>query len=333
MKPSMRAEKQQDVCNNDGLIVSHTCPGATGESGTGSGACEERQPFTVDDKGRALNEYLMERICESRNLNEAYKRVRANKGAAGVDQMKINDLREWLDKHKEEFIQSLLDGTYMPQPIRGVKIPKPSGGQRQLGIPTLRDRLVQQAFLQVLTSILDPMFSPSSFGFRPGRSAHDALRQAQRYVEDGRTIVVDCDLEKFFDRVNHDMLMARLARHVKDKRVLRIVRRFLEAGMMQDGICVRRNEGTPQGGPLSPLLANLLLDDLDKELEKRQHCFCRYADDCNIYVRTQIAGERVMESITQFLEKKLKLKVNREKSAVASIHQRKFLGYQLRAGG
>ena len=203
---------------------------------------------------------------------------------------------------------------------------------RQLGIPTVVDRLVQQAIAQVLEPILDPTFSVSSFGFRPGRGAHDALRQAQKYVADGYGIVVDLDLEKFFDRVNHDILMARLARRIGDKRLLRIVRRFLQAGMMAGGVCIERHEGTPQGGPLSPLLANLLLDDLDKELEGRGHRFCRYADDCNIYVRSQAAGERVMASVTAFLEKRLRLKINRQKSAVAPIGERQFLGYRLGRG-
>jgi RNA-directed DNA polymerase len=200
---------------------------------------------------------------------------------------------------------------------------------RQLGIPTVVDRLVQQAILQVLEPLLDPTFSASSYGFRPGRNAHQALRQGAEYVRDGRGIVLDIDLEKFFDRVNHDILMARLARRVADKRLLRIIRRFLEVGMMRNGVCVERHEGTPQGGPLSPLLANLLLDDLDKELERRGHCFCRYADDCNIYVRTREAGERVMESVTNFLERKMRLRVNREKSAVAHVEERKFLGHRL----
>jgi RNA-directed DNA polymerase len=204
---------------------------------------------------------------------------------------------------------------------------------RQLGIPTVIDRLVQQAILQVLQPILDPTFSDSSYGFRPGRGAHDALLQASKYVAEGRTIVVDLDLEKFFDRVNHDLLMARLSRRVADKRLLRIIRRFLEAGLMQDGVCVARNEGTPQGGPLSPLLANLLLDDLDRELSARRHSFCRYADDCNIYVRSQAAGERVLASLTKFLEGKLRLRVNRAKSAVASVSERKFLGHRLLADG
>lgn len=282
---------------------------------------------------RALTEHLMEEVCQRENLNQAYRRVKANKGAPGVDGMTLRDLESWLREHKEALIASLLDGSYQPQPVRGVEIPKPGGGVRQLGIPTVADRLVQQAILQVLDPLLDPTFSASSYGFRPGRSAHDALAAARQYVADGRLIVVDIDLEKFFDRVNHDMLMARLARRIADKRLLRIIRRFLQAGMMTSGVCVARNEGTPQGGPLSPLLANLLLDDLDKELEKRGHCFCRYADDCNIYVQTKVAGQRVMAGVTKFLESKLKLRVNRDKSAVAFIQDRKFLGHRLLTGG
>lgn len=247
--------------------------------------------------------------------------------------MTVDDLFSWLAEHKQELIDSLLDGSYEPSPVRGVEIPKAGGGLRQLGIPTVVDRLVQQAILQVLSRLFDPTFSNSSFGFRPGRGAHDALFQAREYVAEGRTIVVDVDLEKFFDRVNHDILMARLSRRIADKRLLRIIRRFLEAGLMRDGVCVVRNEGTPQGGPLSPLLANLLLDDLDKELERRGHRFCRYADDCNIYVRSQAAGERVMASVCRFLEGMLKLRVNREKSAVASVVERKFLGYRLLSDG
>jgi RNA-directed DNA polymerase len=275
----------------------------------------------------------MERVCQSDNLNQAFMRVKANKGAPGVDGMTVDQLREWLLHHKEALLGSLLSGDYQPQPVKGTQIPKPGGGMRQLGIPTVVDRLVQQAILQVLTPLLDPTFSASSFGFRPGRGAHDALHQARQYVSEGRFIVVDLDLEKFFDRVNHDILMSRLARRIGDKRLLRIIRRFLEAGMMQGGVCVDRDEGTPQGGPLSPILANLLLDELDKELEKRGHCFCRYADDCNIYVRTKQAGERVMASVTRLLEGRLKLKVNREKSAVAFVEGRKFLGYRLLRGG
>jgi RNA-directed DNA polymerase len=245
----------------------------------------------------------MEQVIEPANLNRAYARVMANKGAPGVDGLTVGKLGGWIGRRKQALIASLLDGSYQPQPVRGVQIPKPGGtGMRQLGIPTVVDRLVQQAMLQVLEPILDPTFSASSYGFRPGRGAHDALARAREYVADGRGIVVDIDLEKFFDRVNHDILMARLGRWVGDKRMLKIIGRFLRAGLMRDGVCLSREEGTPQGGPLSPLLANLLLDDLDKgaglgdcpatELEKRGHAFCRYADDCNIYVQSRAAGER-----------------------------------------
>ena len=308
-------------------------PGAGGEGGTGPAACEVSQASAAWDPARALTACLMEEVCRRENLNQAYRRVKANRGAPGVDGMTLRDLAAWLKEHKEALIAALLDGTYQPQAVRGVEIPKPGGGVRQLGIPTVVDRLVQQAILQVLDPLLDPTFSASSYGFRPGRSAHDALAQARKYVAEGRVIVVDLDLEKFFDRVNHDMLMARLARRVADKRLLRIVRRFLNAGMMCHGVCVERTEGTPQGGPLSPLLANLLLDDLDQELERRGHCFCRYADDCNIYVQTKVAGERVLASVTRFLEGKLRLRVNRQKSAVAFVQERKFLGHRLLTGG
>ena len=309
------------------------CPGASGDGGTEAAACEASQASTALDPARALTEHLMEEVCQRENLNRAYRRVKSNKGAPGVDGMTIQDLGAWIKRHKEELITSLLDGSYQPQPVRRVDIPKPGAGVRQLGIPTVIDRLVQQGILQVLEPLLDPTFSASSYGFRPGRGAHDALAAASKYVADGRTIVVDFDLEKFFDRVNHDILMARLARHVADKRLLRIIRRFLQAGMMHEGVCIERHEGTPQGGPLSPLLANLLLDDLDKELERRGHCFCRYADDCNIYVQSKAAGKRVMASVTKFLEKRLRLRVNRDKSQVAHVSERKFLGHRLVQGG
>lgn len=308
-------------------------PGVGGAGGTQAAACEVLQASTAWNPARALTEHLMEEVCQRENLNQAYRRVKSNKGAPGVDGMTIQDLAAWIKQHKEELIASLLDGSYRPQPVRRVDIPKPGVGMRQLGIPTVIDRLVQQAILQVLEPLLDPTFSASSYGFRPGRGAHDALAAASKYVADGRTIVVDLDLEKFFDRVNHDILMARLARRIADKRLLRIIRRFLQAGMMHEGVCVARYEGTPQGGPLSPLLANLLLDDLDKELEKRGHCFCRYADDCNIYVQSKAAGERVMASVTKFLEKRLRLRVNRDKSAAAHVSERKFLGHRLLSGG
>jgi RNA-directed DNA polymerase len=308
-------------------------PGVSGTGGTQSAACEEPQAFTASDPARALTQNLMEAICDRANLNRAYQKVLSNKGAPGIDGMPVEDLRDWLRQHRDELIAALLDGSHQPQPVRGKMIPKPGGGERQLGIPTVVDRLVQQAILQVLESLFDPTFSDSSYGFRPRRSAHQALAAACEYVAEGRTIVVDMDLEKFFDRVNHDLLMARLAHRIADKRLLRIIRRFLEAGLMQDGVCLERYEGTPQGGPLSPLLANLLLDDLDKELERRGHKFCRYADDCNVYVQTKAAGERVLQSLTTFLETKLRLRVNREKSAAAHITERKFLGHRLLPGG
>jgi RNA-directed DNA polymerase len=303
--------------------------GGSSEGGTGTATHEEPQAPAAWDQERALTQHLMEVVSSSANLNRAYQRVKGNGGAPGVDGMTVTALRGWIAANREALITRLLDGSYQPQPVRGVQIPKPGGGMRQLGIPTVVDRLVQQAIAQVLEPILDPSFSASSFGFRPGRGAHDALRQARDYVADGYEIVVDLDLEKFFDRVNHDILMARLARRIGDKRLLRITRRFLQAGMMTDGVCNERHEGTPQGGPLSPLLANLLLDDLDQELQRRGHRFCRYADDCNIYVRSQAAGERVMASVTSFLEKRLRLKVNQQKSAVAPVGERQFLGHRL----
>jgi RNA-directed DNA polymerase len=332
----MGVEQQQGTWTQLSLFegeVGSVRPGASGEGGTGPTAFEERQASTALNRERALAGDLMERVCEHENLNRAYKRVKANKGAPGVDGMTVGELYGWLKEHKGELAKLLLNGSYEPRPVLGREIEKPGGGKRRLGIPTVVDRLVQQAILQVLEGVVDPTFSESSYGFRSGRSAHQAVKQAARYVAEGRGIVVDVDLEKFFDRVNHDMLMARLARHVSDKRLLRIVRRFLEAGMMWDGVCVERHEGTPQGGPLSPLLANLLLDDLDQELERRGHRFCRYADDCNIYVRTQKAGERVMASVTRFVEERLRLRVNREKSAVAAVQERQFLGYRILSGG
>jgi len=309
-------------------------PGDGNVGGTHATVTVPQQAFTALDRHRALTDPLMEQVCDPKNLIRAYRRVRANKGKPGVDGMTVHELADWLRSNHAALTTSLLDGTYRPQPVRGVQIPKPGGGQRQLGIPVAVDRLVQQAILQVLNPILDPTFSNSSYGFRPGRDAHMALEQARKYVaREGRGIVVDLDLEKFFDRVNHDILMSRVARRIGDKRLLRIIRRFLQAGMMQDGVCVARDEGTPQGGPLSPLLSNLLLDDLDRELERRGHCFCRYADDCNIYVQSLASGQRVMESMVQFLEKKLRLRVNREKSAVAPVGERKFLGHRLLLNG
>jgi RNA-directed DNA polymerase len=271
----------------------------------------------------------MEAVVGSENMRAAYARVVSNRGPAGVDGMTVEELKAHLIEQWPRIMGELLAGKYQPQAVRGVQIPKPGGGVRQLGIPTAVDRLIQQALHQVLSPIFDPGFSESSYGFRPGRSAHQAVRQARELVREGRRWVVDMDLEKFFDRVNHDVLMARVARRVKDKRVLGLIRRYLQAGMMQDGLAMQRREGTPQGGPLSPLLSNILLDDLDKELESRGHAFCRYADDANIYVRSKAAGQRVMESLTRFLEQQLKVKVNRTKSAVDRPWYRKFLGYSM----
>ena len=272
----------------------------------------------------------MEAVVERENLWSALKRVERNSGAAGVDNMTVGQLRAYLREHWLRIKEELLAGKYQPQPVRKVEIPKPGGqGMRMLGIPTVIDRLIQQALHQALSPLFETSFSESSYGFRAGRSAQQAVLKAREYVREGRRWVVDIDLEKFFDRVNHDVLMSRLARRIKDKRVLRLIRRYLQAGMMSNGLTTARREGTPQGGPLSPLLSNILLDELDKELERRGHKFCRYADDCNIYVRSRSAGERVMKSITKFLERRLRLQVNVEKSAVARPWERKFLGYSL----
>jgi len=270
---------------------------------------------------------LMEKVLRRENLREAYQRVVRNGGAPGVDGMTVEELMPYCREHWPRIRESLQDGTYMPQPVRRVEIPKPGGGMRMLGIPTVLDRMIQQAVLQVLTPIFDPTFSDASFGYRPGRSAHGAVERAREHVTAGYRWVVDVDLEAFFDRVQHDVLMARVARRVRDKQVLRLLRRYLQAGVMIGGITAPRTEGTPQGGPLSPLLSNILLDDLDKELERRGHRFVRYADDCNVYVRSEKAGHRVMGSLEQFLRERLRLHINRNKSAVARPWSRKFLGY------
>lgn len=280
------------------------------------------------DRDSDLTE-LMPRILSRENMFAALAAVKRNAGAAGIDKMTVEKLPAWLRANWEQIKADLLAGRYHPQPVRRVDIPKPGGGIRTLGIPTVCDRLIQQAIHQVLSPLWDPEFSDHSHGFRPGRGAHQAVKAAQAHVEAGHRWVVDIDLEKFFDRVNHDILMARLARKIRDKTLLRLIRRYLEAGMMNEGIVEQRTEGTPQGGPLSPLLSNILLDDLDKELEKRGHRFERYADDCNIYVKSKVAGERVLASVTKFVEKKLKLKVNAAKSAVDRPWNRKVLGYSM----
>src|SRR5947209_9577825 len=274
----------------------------------------------------------MEAVVERENLKKALAQVKRNKGAAGVDGMTVGDLPAYLKEHWPTIRAQLLEGTYKPQPVRRVEIPKASGGMRPLGIPTVLDRFIQQAVMQVLQADWDGTFSETSFGFRPGRSAHQAVERAQAYIASGHSCVVDIDIEKFFDRVNHDILMGLIAKRVADKRVLKLIRAFLNAGVMEGGLVSPTEEGTPQGGPLSPLLSNLMLDVLDKELEKRGHHFVRYADDCNIYVRSQRAGERVMAGIEKFLAKRLRLKINKAKSAVAKPSVRKFLGFSFTGG-
>lgn len=283
----------------------------------------------ADGQTKAEGLWQMDAVVERPNLWRAYERVMQNKGAAGVDGLTVFELKAWLQQHWPSVKAALLAGSYMPAAIRKVEIPKPNGGIRTLGIPTVLDRLIQQALLQVLQPEFEPEFSEHSYGFRPGRNAWQAVRRAQGYIKEGCRWVVDLDLEKFFDRVNHDILMSRVARRVGDERVLKLIRRYLEAGMMSEGIVSARTEGTPQGGPLSPLLSNILLTDLDRELERRGHRFCRYADDCNIYVKSEAAGQHAMAAITGYLEKKLKLQVNRDKSAVARPWNRKFLGYSV----
>src|SRR5215472_9893505 len=275
----------------------------------------------------AIIEQLMEEVCERENCKQALARVKANKGSAGVDGMTVEELPEHLKEHWPAIREQLLSGTYKPQPVRRVEIPKPDGGVRKLGIPTVLDRFIQQAVMQVLQRSWDGTFSEHSYGFRPGRSAHQAVEQAQQYQAEGYRWVVDLDLEKFFERVNHDRLLAKIAERVSDKRLLTLLRAFLQAGVMENGLVSPSEEGTRQGGPLSPVLSNIVLNELDQELERRGHRFTRYADDCNIYVRSQRAGERVMSSVTRLLTTKLKLRVNSEKSAVARPWERKFLGF------
>ena len=294
----------------------------------------EQQAFAAWREELNWEERMLENIAHRYNLERACQRVKSNKGAPGIDGMTVEELERWLGTHMAELREQLLNGSYQPQAVKGVSIPKPNGGRRQLGIPTAIDRLVQQAFVQELTPILDPQMSESSYGFRPNRSAHQALKAGSAYVEQGYRVAVDLDMEKFFDKVNHDILMSRLARCIKDKRVLCYIRRMLKAGMMDnEGIKQKREQGTPQGGPLSPLLANVLLDDLDRELENRGLHFCRYADDCMIFVRTMEAGKRVLGSISQYIEDELKLKVNRQKSKVDKVWNCVYLGYIIGVGG
>jgi RNA-directed DNA polymerase len=293
---------------------------------SGEGSETHTAKRTIESPARN-NERLMEEVCGRENCLQALKRVKSNKGSPGIDGMTVDDLSAYLKEHWPAIREQLLAGTYKPHPVKRVEIPKPDGGVRQLGIPTVLDRMVQQAVMQILQGRWDAEFSEHSYGFRPGLSAHQAVSKAQKYIAEGRRWVVDLDLEKFFDRVNHDKLMASIARRVADKRMLKLIRAFLTAGVMENGLVGPVDEGTPQGGPLSPLLSNLVLDELDRELERRKHCFVRYADDCNIYVGSRRAGERVKRSITGFITRRLKLKVNEQKSAVARPVDRKFLGF------
>ncbi len=299
-------------------------PGAgQGESLSDPGSDEATRPR---HEAESTGPGLLEAALARENMQQAWKRVRANKGAAGIDGLDIDQTAERLRVEWPDIRERLLSGTYRPQPVRRVTIPKPDGGERELGIPTVTDRLIQQALLQVLQPILDPTFSPRSYGFRPGRSAHQAVLAAQAHVQSGRRVVVDVDLEKFFDRVNHDILIDRVRKRIGDAGVIGLIRAYLNGGIMMDGVVQERTMGTPQGGPLSPLLANVLLDEVDKELERRGHSFVRYADDANVYVRSRRAGERAMALLLK-LYGRLRLKVNVTKSAVASVFQRKFLGY------
>jgi len=302
------------------------------EAPVGEGEGAEALRAKRETEGPAGNQRVMEEVGERENRREALKRVRANKGSPGIDGMTVDELPEYLEQHWPAIREQLLSGTYEPKPVKRVEIPKPDGGVRKLGIPTVLDRFVQQAVQQVLQQQWDPTFSEHSYGFRPGRSTKQAVAQAQRYIAEGYGWCVDFDLEKFFDRVNHDKLMGQVAKRVEDRRLLKLIRAFLNAGVMEDGLVSPSVEGTPQGGPLSPLLSNLVLDELDRELERRGHRFVRYADDSNIYVRSERAGQRVMGSGKRFITEKLKLKVNESKSAVAKPQERKFLGFSFTSG-
>jgi RNA-directed DNA polymerase len=324
---NLRSDMRQNLQTE--LDFSPTPAGETRETGR---EATESSPVVNDPESPARTNRLMEEVCERENLKEALRRVKANKGSAGVDGMTVGGITDYLKQHWPAIREQLLNGTYEPKPVRRVEIPKPDGGVRKLGIPTVLDRLIQQAVMQVLQRRWDRTFSDHSYGFRPGRSAHQAVAQAQQYIAEGHGWCVDLDLEKFFDRVNHDKLMGQIAKRVEDKRLLKLIRAFLNAGVMENGLVSPSVEGTPQGGPLSPLLSNLVLDELDRELERRGHRFVRYADDCNIYVRSERAGQRVMESVMQFITQKLKLKVNEAKSAVARPQERKFLGFSFSAG-
>ena len=325
---SLRDDKQQNI-----QMELDFSSALTGAARGVAGEETESLVATNGSESPARTSWLMEEVCERENLKEALQQVKSNKGSAGVDGITVNQLTGYLKQHWPVIREQLLNGTYEPKPVRRVEIPKPDGGVRKLGIPTVLDRFIQQAVMQVLQRQWDSTFSEHSYGFRPGRSAHRAVAEAQQYIAAGYGWVVDLDLEKFFDRVNHDKLMGQIAKRVEDKRLLKLIRAFLNAGVMENGLVSPSVEGTPQGGPLSPLLSNLVLDELDRELERRGHRFVRYADDCNIYVHSQRAGQRVMAKVTRFIRRRLKLKVNEAKSAVARPEERKFLGFSISNDG
>src|SRR3974390_1912647 len=324
---SLRDDKQQNI-----QMELDFSSARTGAARGVAGEETESLVATNGSESPARTSWLMEEVCERENLKEALQQVKSNKGSAGVDGITVNQLTGYLKQHWPVIREQLLNGTYEPKPVRRVEIPKPDGGVRKLGIPTVLDRFIQQAVMQGLQRRGDSTFSDHSYGFRPGRSAHQAVAQAQQYIAAGYGWVVDLDLEKFFDRVDHDKLMGQIAKRVEDKRLLKLIRAFLNAGVMENGLVSPSVEGTPQGGPLSPLLSNLVLDELDRELERRGHRYVRYADDCNIYVHSQRAGQRVMAKGTRFITQKLKLKVNETKSAVARPRERKFLGFSFTTG-
>ena len=324
---SLKDDKQQNI-----QMELDFSSALTGAVRGGAGEETESLMATNEPENPARTNRWMEEVCERENLKEALRQVKGNKGSAGVDGITVNQLPDYLKQHWPMIREQLLNGTYERKPVSRVEIPKPDGGVRKLGIPTVLDRFIQQAVMQVLQRRWDRTFSEHSYGFRPGRSAHQAVAQAQQYIAADYSWVVDLDLEKFFDRVNHDKLMGQVATRVEDKRLLKLIRAFLNAGVMENGLVSPSVEGTPQGGPLSPLLSNLVLDKLDRELERRGHRFVRYADDCNIYVRSERAGQRVMESMMRFITQQLKLKVNEAKSAVARPQQRKFLGFSFTTG-
>lgn len=330
-------QKQVIVYQTDlfskGSIKNTIPPSEDCEAVRGAEAGKGLQAIGAGEQERALVSHLMAAVCSPENFSRAFKQVKGNKGAAGIDGMATGEFAGWYRIEGERLIEFLLTGTYHPQAVRTVVISKPNGGKRKLGIPTVTDRIIQQAIAQVLEKIYDPTFSDNSYGFRPKRGAHGALRKSAEYVEEGRSVVVDIDLKNFFDVVNHNRLMHRLSKRITDKTLLSLIRKYLQSGVMTGGVVSQRVEGTPQGSPLSPILSNIVLDELDKELERRGHKFVRYADDCNIYVRSQAAGDRVMESIGTFIETSLKLRINTLKSKVCRCDQTKFLGYTISQEG